>query len=423
MPSQFDSVIIADSPTGTQYAVLESQVVVDFGQGQGPKGGALSILGGGFVSVTGSGEARLDGGVEDQGGVFPPRLLLTSKGKPAVEIAAHPDPTTKPSSAAVSVDGTSGTLRMRDTGGNDHALLHGAEGNLWLGGKNADGDVVLYKQGQTDNRSTDKATLHLDGGSSILSLRDGSGHLHGVLDGVGGDLWLGGKKAGGAVVLYRNGTENDQKLGHESMHLSGDEGTLRIRDTHGNDHALLDGPNADLWLGGAKASGSVMLFKEGQGDNRKSSNATIFLDGAKGDIILRNGDCAEDFDVCEGVGVEPGTVMAIDEGGQLQPSRCAYDRKVAGVIAGAGSCRPGIVLGREPEEQGRMPIALVGKVYCKVDATAAPIAIGDLLTTSATPGHAMKAPDPLRAFGAVIGKALGALESGTGLVPILVALQ
>jgi hypothetical protein len=68
-------------------------------------------------------------------------------------------------------------------------------------------------------------------------------------------------------------------------------------------------------------------------------------------------------------------------------------------------------------------VAVVGKVYCKVDAQYAPIEVGDLLTTSPTPGHAMKADDPLRAFGAVIGKALRGLQSGQGLVPILVALQ
>ena len=51
------------------------------------------------------------------------------------------------------------------------------------------------------------------------------------------------------------------------------------------------------------------------------------------------------------------------------------------------------------------------------------IEIGDLLTTSPTPGHAMKADDPLKAFGTVIGKALRPLAAGQGLLPILIALQ
>jgi hypothetical protein len=70
-----------------------------------------------------------------------------------------------------------------------------------------------------------------------------------------------------------------------------------------------------------------------------------------------------------------------------------------------------------------MPIALVGKVFCKVDADHSPVEIGDLLTTSPTLGHAMKVCDPIKAFGAVIGKALRPLRGGQGLIPILVALQ
>jgi hypothetical protein len=95
---------------------------------------------------------------------------------------------------------------------------------------------------------------------------------------------------------------------------------------------------------------------------------------------------------------------------------------VAGVVSGAGEYKPGIVLDRRGNGN-RVPVALVGKVYCQVDAEFAAIAVGDLLTTSATPGHAMRATNPLEAFGAVIGKALRPLASGRGLIPILVALQ
>jgi hypothetical protein len=91
------------------------------------------------------------------------------------------------------------------------------------------------------------------------------------------------------------------------------------------------------------------------------------------------------------------------------------------VISGAGSLRPGIVLGAGGA--GRQPVALAGRVCCRVDASFASIDVGDLLTTSATPGHAMRATDPQAAFGAVLGKSLGALRAGTGLVPVLVALQ
>jgi hypothetical protein len=120
--------------------------------------------------------------------------------------------------------------------------------------------------------------------------------------------------------------------------------------------------------------------------------------------------------------IEPGTVMVLGEEGALQPSHQAYDKCVAGVISGANNYKPGIILDKRHLQSGRKPIALLGKVFCKVDASYAPIEIGDMLTTSDNPGYAMKASEPIRAFGAVIGKALKPLESGKGLIPVLVGL-
>ena len=142
-----------------------------------------------------------------------------------------------------------------------------------------------------------------------------------------------------------------------------------------------------------------------------------------GDIRLTNADCAEDFDICETEQIEPGTVMVLGEAGKLEQSQKAYDKRVAGVVSGAGDYKPGIVLDKQKSSNIRKPIALLGKVYCKVDAGHGAIEIGDLLTTSPTPGHAMKADDPLKAFGTVIGKAIRPLAEGQGLIPILIALQ
>jgi hypothetical protein len=142
-----------------------------------------------------------------------------------------------------------------------------------------------------------------------------------------------------------------------------------------------------------------------------------------GDIRLVNADIAEDFCIAGSDELELGTVMVLDAEGALRQSQGPYDKCVAGVLSGAGSYKPGIILDKQESPARRLPIALVGKVYCKVDAGSAPIQVGDLLTTSPTPGHAMKATDPQRAFGSVIGKALRPLKSGQGLVPILIALQ
>jgi hypothetical protein len=131
-----------------------------------------------------------------------------------------------------------------------------------------------------------------------------------------------------------------------------------------------------------------------------------------GDIFLPGADCAEQFDFADAEQIEAGDVVVIDPAGELRQSQVAYDRKVAGIVSGAGELRPGIVLGQQQSQRNRLPVALIGKVYCKVDAQYGAIEVGDLLTTSPTAGHAMKADDPVKAFGAVQGKAVSGLMSG-----------
>jgi hypothetical protein len=142
-----------------------------------------------------------------------------------------------------------------------------------------------------------------------------------------------------------------------------------------------------------------------------------------GDIFLPGADCAEQFDVADQEDIEAGEVVVVDKEGALHKCREAYDRKVAGVVSGGGKFRTAIVLDRQQSLRKRLAVALVGKVYCNVDAKYSPIEVGDLLTTSPTPGHAMRAGDATRAFGAVIGKALAERLTGTGLLPVLVCLR
>jgi hypothetical protein len=143
-----------------------------------------------------------------------------------------------------------------------------------------------------------------------------------------------------------------------------------------------------------------------------------------GDIVLTGADCAEEFGVIGAETADPGTVVVLAGAGAVRVSDSTYDSRVAGVISGAGDYNPAVILDRRGEDPScRRPVALMGKVYCKVDASHEPIDIGDLLTTSSTPGHAMKANDRAKAFGSIIGKALAPLSSGQGLLPILITLQ
>jgi len=176
-------------------------------------------------------------------------------------------------------------------------------------------------------------------------------------------------------------------------------------------------------------SGAGHFAGEFAGDVRVTGDITVKGVTASGnitaaDVILSGADCAEEFDVVNAGELEPGTVVVFNEKGAVSHSILPYNKRVAGVISGAGNYRPGVVLGRGGSSgEGKVPVALVGRVYCKVDASYSPIEVGDMLTTSPTSGFAMKVSDPSRAFGAVIGKALGGLDRGTGLIPMLVTLQ
>jgi len=172
-------------------------------------------------------------------------------------------------------------------------------------------------------------------------------------------------------------------------------------------------------FGGIRASAMDHVFAgEFNGAVQVEGNLTV-----TGDVFLPGADCAEQFDVTEGARIEAGAVVVIDGSGKLRQSDAPYDTRVAGVVSGAGRYRPGLILDKRATNHDRVPVALVGKVYCKVDAQYSPIEAGDLLTTSATPGHAMKSGNPIDAIGAIIGKALDACRDGRGLIPILVTLR
>ena len=127
----------------------------------------------------------------------------------------------------------------------------------------------------------------------------------------------------------------------------------------------------------------------------------------------------------EGEEIVAGSVVVIDDEnpGALKLSGRAYDRRVAGVVSGAGGVKPGLTMNQSRVLQDGKNVALTGRVYVKATAANGPIKPGDLLTSSDIPGHAMKVTDFDRAHGAVIGKAMDSLDEGSGLVLVLVSLQ
>jgi hypothetical protein len=192
----------------------------------------------------------------------------------------------------------------------------------------------------------------------------------------------------------------------------------------------------DLWFftkptgGGGGADNARMVIRQNGhiviGDPTTTDNAILNVAGdinVTGNINAKYQDVAEW--VSSGIDLDAATVVVLDPShdDQVMPSSRAYDTSVAGVV----SSTPGVILGVGGE--GKEKIATTGRVKVKVDATRAPIAIGDLLVTSDVPGTAMKS-EPIeingRKFhqpGTVIGKALQPLSGGRGEILVLLSLQ
>jgi hypothetical protein len=180
-----------------------------------------------------------------------------------------------------------------------------------------------------------------------------------------------------------------------------------------------DGAGNDVQIGSANASiTSVALWNSASG-----KRMDLYLGALH---VMGGADLAEPFDVSDPDNIRPGMLVAIDPDnpGQLKIADRAYDKAVAGIISGAKGINPGLTMRQEgTEAQGQFPVALTGRVYAWADASYGAIEPGDMLTTSNTPGHAMKVSDYEKAHGTIIGKAMTSLKKGKGLVLVLVTLQ
>ena len=254
------------------------------------------------------------------------------------------------------------------------------------------------------------------------------------LDGIEASVVVGCEFSNGKVIV-RNGRNDDM------IKVDGVTGTIQVggRQTHGelrvnSPLGSVNGPSAEAALHFSADTGNLSLNGNGLDGGklwlRKNGVSSILIDAERGEIEMANADFAEEFEVMDASGipgvdtVRAGMVMVTGANGVLRPCMEAYDTRIAGVLSGAGSFKPAIVMDKQ-RYTGRLrsPVAMIGKAYCYVDASEAAIEPGDLLTTSPTPGHAMKALDPEQAFGATLGKALEAVPKGERkLIPVRVSL-
>jgi hypothetical protein len=315
--------------------------------------------------------------------------------------------------------GRAGDIQVRASTGAAAIQLSGGVATITAGSENREGHVIVRDAAGRD-------AIHLDGSDATvfvggegnegdLTVRDEAGRNGFQFSAQTATLTIGGSKQGRIIVRDIEGRDAVQINGSDaSVFIGGDgtEGDLVVRDVSGDEVFHMSGDTATLVVGARTNPGDIIV-RDGSGVDR------IALNGADGDIKLLGADLAEDFDTL--TAVEPGAVVVAIDVDRIAPAATACDRRVVGVASGAGAFRPALRLGTR-FGTNRVPVAIVGRVYCQADARHGAIVAGDLLTTSTTAGHAMRVGDPAAAAGAILGKALGPLAQGTGLIPVLLTL-
>lgn len=276
-------------------------------------------------------------------------------------------------------------------------------------------------------------------GNRMFAIKDGADAML-KLQESGGPVRIGSLNAGVGdprLIVSRNSalfTDNDLQFEDMLIHDSGNAWLGLYSDSVGNVGSGITfaeyGVTRYKWGMYARTTDNVGDFVVTFGtDVNPTANEKLFQIGRDGTtkvkvLEITGADVAERFPCSEPV--EAGSVVMIDAAnpGQLCLARGAYNRRVAGVVSGAGDIPVGAILGNMEGLEDAPAVALSGRVWVKCDASEHAIEPGDLITTAETAGHAMKAADADRSHGATIGKAMSALAKGeTGLVLVLVNLQ
>jgi hypothetical protein len=296
----------------------------------------------------------------------------------------------------------------------------------------------LETKGPSDHHGTE--TFHQPDGSTVtigpdgIVIRDAAGNITGTwsTDGsshhYGVERFHNGPLGGGWVDIGPGGITvvGPDGLVKASIDNLGNL-TTEGSSTHNGPETFNGGISVPMAGGGVIMIGPGGIVMNGPGGMTRiepngniSTSGKINAAGGVDPIML------ESFKVVPGYSYEQGDVMVIDpDGSGYRPSYKEYDSGIVGVVSDPTIDVAGELLGVVMGAAGPSPAAGIPgermEVYVKVDATYGPIKPGDLLTTSSTPAHAMKASNPQ--IGTILGKALEPLASGQGMIKVFVMLQ
>ena len=261
-------------------------------------------------------------------------------------------------------------------------------------------------------------------------------------DGLGG-VWA---ESISGVGLFAHSDNNSSiyvdGAGQNGVHVAsaGDHG-IYVASAGWSGVAVWSAAGPGMWVHSAGGDGILVDTASWDGVHVVGPvGGTYYGSGKKGDedfAVLNTGEVrskvgfatpANDYAVLMNVpgarsDYEPGDVLVIsgDQGQSVELCASSYSPTVIGVY----SASPGFLGGQSVTDQvdstNSISVAIMGIASVKVSAENGPIKPGDLLVTSSTPGHAMRADEPVP--GTILGKALGTLDSGVGMILVLLTLQ
>jgi len=273
-------------------------------------------------------------------------------------------------------------IRMEGYLYDEGSLDIASEKNIWL---------IVDSDDNDTGRSIKFGSNDWDSPTELMRIEeDGDVIIQDYLD-VGGDLDVGDDLDVADRIYGKGGTFFDGYNIYVNR-IETDSNVYVKRNTSESDS------HARVYFNSERArigwNGSEYYFQDGNGSGEKISVGSC---GGCGDI-------AEYASVSKNEPLESGDVVVIDVNSEEQFAKSIgpFSENVAGVYSSTpgiymGLPEDGISLGGEDftqksslEHNGTIPLALAGQVPVKVTDENGPISKGDLLTTSSTPGYAMK---------------------------------
>ena len=208
---------------------------------------------------------------------------------------------------------------------------------------------------------------------------------------------------GGGATVNSGLTVGNAAGAYTYITLRDDESPNGVKYIHANSNVI----------GFLSGAGSWLAYWDNSGNMQNTGNINAASYSGPGCDIAERYESSQDSSK-----LEPGDIVVLDEneGMKIKKSERPYDTMVIGVV----STNPNMTMGVLEDNENHPPVALLGRVPTKVTTENGSIKIGDLIVSSSKPGYGMKCDDYNKCQGVVVGKATENLESGEGLIEVLI---